>query len=105
MLGAETAAALAVMAVVLMAYLITKVHLESKQNAREHAELREAINSLREVVAGQAESIARLQETAARQAESTDRRFDSNDRRFDSMDRKLDLLLIHLLKDRSDKDD
>ena len=119
LLGAETAAALAVMAVVLMAYLTTRVHLESRQNAREHAELREAINSLgemvaslREMVASQAEvaasqavSIARLEESAARRAESTDLRFDSNDRRFDATDRKLDQLLIHLVKDRSDKDD
>ena len=119
LLGAETAAALAVMAVVLMAYLTTKVHSESRQNAREHAELREAINSLgemvaslREMVASQAEvaasqavSIARLEESAARRAESTDLRFDSNDRRFDATDRKLDQLLIHLVKDRSDKDD
>ena len=119
LLGAETAAALAVMAVVLMAYLITRVHLESRQNAREHAELREAINSLGEVVARlaesiarQAESIARLEESAVRRAESTDLRFDANDRRFDAIDRrfdatdrKLDQLLIHLVKDRSDKDD
>ena len=35
LLGAETAAALAIMAVVLMAYVTTKVHLESKQNASE----------------------------------------------------------------------
>ena len=126
LLGAETAAALAVMAVVLMAYLTTKVHSESRQNAREHAELREAINSLgemvaslREMVASQAVSIARLEESAARRAESTDLRFDSNDRRFDAIDRrfdatdrrfdatdrKLDQLLIHLVKDRSDKDD
>ena len=105
LLGAETAAALAIMALVLMAYLTKKVHLESRQNAREHAELRDAINSLREVVARQAESIARLEESAVRRAESTDLRFDSNDRRFDAIDRKLDLLLIHLVKDRSDKDE
>ena len=147
LLSAETAAALAVIAVVLMAYLTTRVHLNSRQNSREHAELREAINSLCEMLASQAgvlarleesatrqagvlarleesaarqgesmarleESMARLEESAARRAESTDRRFDAIDRRFDAIDRrfdaidrKLDLLLIHLVKDRSDKDD
>lgn len=60
-----------------MVYFATKLHLESKRNAREHAELRAAL----------------------------DRLADSTDRRFDSTDRKLDQILAHLLRRRSDKDD
>ena len=84
LLSAETLAFLVVVGLVGLVYLATKLHLESKQNARDHAELRAALDRL---------------------ADSTDRRFNSIDRRFDSTDRKLDQILAHLLKRRSDKDD
>ena len=70
LLGAETAAALGVVAIVLVAYLTTKIHLESKQNAREHAELRRAIDIQGKTLASQGESMIRLEETLASQGES-----------------------------------
>lgn len=84
LVSAESATMLAFVAVVLLVYLTTRVHLEPKQNAMEHAELRRASER-------QAEEIARLRE--------------STDRRFDSTDRKLDQILGYLLRNRSDRDD
>lgn len=91
LLSAELAAAFATVSVVLLVYLTTKVHLDSKQNAREHAELRKAVD--------------RLAEAVERQGESANRWFDLIDRRFDSLDRKLDQILTYVLNRRSDKDD
>ena len=48
LLIAETVRVLAVVYLVLLVYLATKIHLGSKQNAREHAELRRALVSLRD---------------------------------------------------------
>ena len=45
-LNAETAAMVAIVALALLAHIAKKVHLESKQNAREHAELKGAIDRL-----------------------------------------------------------
>lgn len=90
-MSAELAAAFATVSVVLLVYLTTKVHLDSKQNAREHAELRKAVD--------------RLVEAVERQGESANRWFDLIDRRFDSLDRKLDQILTYVLNRRSDKDD
>ncbi len=84
LLSAETVAALVVLILVLLVHLVTKLHLESKQNAGEHAELRTAINR-------QAEEIAGLRQEIDRQRESTDR--------------KLDQIMGYLLRNRSDKDD
>ena len=77
LVSAESATMLAFVAVMLLVYLTTRVHLESKQNAREHAELRRASER-------QTEEIARLRE---------------------STDRKLDQILGYLLRNRSDGDD
>ena len=119
-------AALLVLILVLLVYLDIKIHPVSKQNAREHAELRAASNrqaeeiagvrqeltgvrqeigEVRQEVAGQAKEIAGVRQEMDRQRESTDRRFDATDRRFDSIDRKLDQILTYLLKNHSDNDD
>ena len=119
LLSTETVAALVVLILVLLVHLVTKVHLESKQNTGEHAELRAAssrqaeeiasvrheLAGAREEIAGQAKELAGVRQEMDRQRESTDRRFDSIDRRFDSTDRKLDQILNYLLTNRSDKDD
>ena len=98
LLSAESAALLAFVAVTLLVYLATKVHLESKQNTKDHADLRKAIDR-------QAEAIDRQAESTDRRFDATDRRFDATDRRFDSTDRKLDQILGYLLQKRSGKDD
>ena len=90
-MSAETVAFFVVVGLVGLVYLATKLHLESKRNAREHAELRSAIGRLGTLI--------------DHRFNSTDRRFNSIDHRFDSTDRKLDQILAHLLKRRSDKDD
>ena len=77
LLSVETVGVLAVVYLVLLVYLATKIHLGSKQNAREHAELRTALKSLG----------------------------GSTDRGFESIDSKLDQILDYLLQTRSDKDD
>lgn len=46
LLNAETAALVAIVTLGLMVYLVSKVHLESKQNAKEHADLKRAIDRL-----------------------------------------------------------
>lgn len=46
LLNADTAALVAIVTLVLMVGLASKVHLESKQNAREHTELKRAIDRL-----------------------------------------------------------
>ena len=84
LLSAESVAALLVLGLALLVYLVTKLHLESKQNAREHAELRTAINRQAEEIAGLRQEMDRLRE---------------------STDRKLDQIMSYLLRNRSDKDD
>ncbi len=91
LLSAETLAFFVVVGLVGLVYLATKLHLESKQNARDHAELRAALD--------------RLADSTDRRFDSTDRRFNLIDRRFDSTDRKLDQILAHLFKRCSDKDE
>ena len=98
LLSAETVAFFVVVGLVGLVYIATKLHLESKQNARDHAALRAALDRL-------ADSTDRRFDSTDRRFDSTDHRFDSTDRRFDSTDRKLDQILAHLLKRRSDKDD
>ena len=83
MFSAESAAVFAFVVLLLVVNLTVRMHLASKQNAREHAELRKAND--------------RNAEAIIRQAEATDRR-------FDSINRKLDQILS-LLRNRSDKED
>ena len=90
LLSTETLAALLVSAVVLLVYLATKVHLESKQNASEHAELRAASNRQAEEIASVRQEIAGVRQEIDRLRESTDR--------------KLDQILSYLLRNRSDKE-
>ena len=125
LLSAESAAIVGFVVIVVLACLIVKVHLESKQNAREHAELKAAYDRLAEIVARhreetarhreetvrqgekidrQGEDAARHREETARHREETARHREATDRRFDSTDRKLDQLLSHLLRNRSDND-
>ena len=108
----EMVAALVVLILGLLAHLVMKLHLESKQNTKEHAELRAAssrqseeiadvrreITEVRQELAGRAKEIAGVRQEMDRLRESTDRR-------FDSIDRKLDQILSYLLRNRSDKDD
>lgn len=84
MLSPEMLAVFVVLGLVALVYIATKVHLDSKQNAREHAELRSAIGRLGALI---------------------DRRFNSTDCQFDSIDRKLDQILAHLIERPSDEDD
>ena len=84
LLSTETVAALVVLILVLLVHLVTKLHLESKQNTREHAELRAASNRQAEEIAGLRQEIDRLRELT---------------------DRKLDQIISYLLRNRSDKDD
>lgn len=82
---------------VLVVNLTVRMHLASKQNAREHAELRKASDR-------NAEAMERNAEGIDRNAEGIDRQADSTECRFDSIDRKLDQILS-LLRNRSDRDD
>ena len=132
LLSAESAAIFAFAVALVLVYLVTKVHLESKQNAREHAELKAAYDRQAEITARhreetarhreetvrhreetvrqgekidrQGEDAARHREETARHREETARQGEATDRRFDSTDRKLDQLLSHLLRNRSDND-
>lgn len=98
LLSAETVAFFVVVGLVGLVYIATKLHLESKQNARDHAELRAALDRL-------TDSTDRRFDSTDRRFNSTDRQFNSIDSRFDSIDRKLDQILAHLLKRRSDNYD
>lgn len=102
--SAESAAVLAFVALSLVVNLTVRMHLASKQNAREHAELRKAGDrnaaAMERITAAMERNAAAME----RNAEGIDRQADSTECRFDSIDRKLDLILS-LLRNRSDRDD
>lgn len=107
-LSIELAVMSSFIAVLLLVHLATRAHVESKQKAREHAELRESfernaemIKRNTEMVKRNTESLARQTDSIKRQTEMVKRQAASNDRRFDSIDRKLDQILKCLLEDRS----
>ena len=119
LLSAESVAVVAVVDLVLLVYLDIKIHLVSKQNARDHAELRESygpqaesierlgesIDHLREAVDDRGQAINDLGESVDDLRQAIVRRGASMNRRFDAIDRNLDQILSYLLRNRSDKDD
>ena len=123
--SAESAAVFAFVVSLLVVNLTVRMHLGSKQNAREHAELRKAndrnaaavernaaaVECYAAAMEGNAEAMERNAEAMERNAEGTDRNAEAiirqakaTDRRFDSINRKLDQILS-LLGNRSHKED